>query len=113
MNDDPSDMAGINRAQFLLDQSGKALGDMLTAFDIMAERMRSGDDVSVSELAKSLTAMSQARTRLINEVKEHDDRGLFSGGNAGEAALDLESIRTDIGRRLDRIREALDTEGFS
>ena len=113
MTDDPSRQAMTDRARRLLAQSEKALDDMLTAFDVMAERMHAGEDVPASELAKSLTALSQARTRLINEVKEHDNRDLFSGGRPEEAPLDLEAIRAEIGRRIGRIRDALDEEEIS
>lgn len=110
MTDDPSQSADTKRARQMLAQSEKALDEILTAFDVMAERVRSGDDVSPIELTKACTALSQARTRLINEVKEHDKRALRAEGCDREAPLDLEAVRFEIGRRLDRIRAALDEE---
>ena len=112
MHDDPSRIAGTERARQMLAQSEKALDEILTAFDLMAERIRAGADVPATEMARSFTALSQARTRLINEVKEHDKRVLLAEGVDAAAPLDLEAVRVEIGRRLDRIRAALDEENI-
>ncbi len=110
MDDDPSTPAGTDHARRMLDQSEKALDEILIAFDLMAERIKTGDDIPATELTRSFTALGQARTRLINEVKEHEKRVLRAEGLDPEAALDLDAIRFEIGRRLDRIRAALDEE---
>ena len=110
-DDDPSQNEATERARVLLAQSEKALDEILTAFDLVSEKIRVDGDVSSAEIARSFTALSQARTKLINEVKEHDKRVLLAEGRNSEAPLDLESVRAEIGRRIDRIREGRDAEG--
>ena len=112
MNDEPTRQADTNRARKSLAQSEKALAEVVRAFELMAERMQV-EDVPAAELTKTLTAHSQARTRLQDEVKEHDNRVLFAEGRLAEAPLDLDAIRAQIGCRLSRIRKALDEEKLS
>ncbi len=112
MNDDPNRQADTDRARQQLARSEKALAEVVRAFELMAERMQT-EDVSAAELTKTLTAHSQARTRLQDEVKEHDNRVLLAEGRVAEAPLDLEAIRVEIGRRIDSIRHALDEEELS
>ncbi len=40
MDDDPSTPAGTDHARRMLDQSEKALDEILIAFDLMAERIK-------------------------------------------------------------------------
>ncbi len=108
MNDDPSDMPGTDRARRLLEASQDSVSDMLTVIGLISERINSDETVSPTEMAKALTVLSQSRNKLIDEVKEHDDRNLFSRGETAAGPLDLEAIRASIGSRLDRIRTALD-----
>lgn len=112
MNDDPTRQANTDRARQALAQSEKALAEVVRAFELMAERMQA-EDVPAAELTRTLTAHSQARSRLQDEVKEHDNRVLLAEGRLAAAPLDLEAIRTAIGSRLSRIRNALDEEELS
>ncbi len=114
MNDDPTqDPGGTEHARLLLAQSETALSEALMAFDLTAQRLNSGEAVPPADIAKAYSALSQARTKLINEVKEHDKRVLRAEGRDAETSLDLEAIRVEIGRRLDRIRSGLDEKGLS
>ncbi len=108
-DDDPSQNdEATERARFLLSQSEKALDEVLFVFDSLSERLRTEGEPNSPEVMRAVTAMSQARSRLINEVKEHDKRVIRSEGRDAEAPLDLDAIRAEIGRRIDRIRAALD-----
>lgn len=113
MNDDPDQKAHSERALHLLAQSSQALDEALFAFDLMARGIREGEQLAPLDLAKVMTAIGTTRTKLISEVKEHDHRVLLSEGRIGDAPLDLDAIRSEIGRRLDRIHAALDEDGVS
>ena len=112
MPDDPSEMEDTARAMQLLAQSETALAEILVAFDLMAERLKSDGTPSDVDMAKLYQNTSQARSRLINEVKEHEKRTARAEGLDASAPLDLDAIQCDIGRRLDRIRAARGAERF-
>ena len=106
MADDPSAIAGTESARRSLDRSEKSMEGLLTAFDEMAERILNGEDVTIAEMSKARVALSYVRAQLVTEVNKHEERVLVSEGLVAHAPLDLDRIRGDIGRRLDRLRGA-------
>lgn len=112
MNDEPDEEAYAERALQLLEQSRTALEDVLHGFDLMAKRIRAGEELSQAELSRALIALGQTRMKLIDEVKQHDHRVLLAEGRIADAPLDLEAIRIAIGSHIDRISTTLDEEKF-
>ena len=107
MTEETSKLAGTIVSRAMLDQSEKAMEDILAAFELMAERMMTGeDDMSMGELSKARIALGQTRSQLIDEVNKHEKRVLLSKGLLAEAPLDFDSIRAEIGSKLDRLRRA-------
>ena len=106
MTDDPSILAGTFQSRRMLAQSERAMEDILAAFELMAERMIGNDDMSISELTKARISLAHVRSQLVDEVNKHEKRVLSSQGLVADAPLDFDSIRREIGSRLDRIRDA-------
>ena len=110
MTDDPSKIAGTVTARKMLAQSEKALGEILTAFELMAERMLDGEDLSKAELSKNFSALGETRSHLLKEVNKHEERVLLSKGLIATAPIDFDAVRSEIGRSLDRLRAASETD---
>jgi|GEM_PF-3231561 len=113
MSDDPSILAGTFHSRRMLAQSEKAMEDILASFELMAERILGGEQVSLSEVSKARAAMAHVRSQLVEEVNKHEKRVLQSKGLTKDAALDFDAIRGEIGRSLDRIRATQGAEGVS
>ena len=105
MTDDPKISAGTEGARRLLTESEHVLEDLLTVFQAMRIRAVSGDDRADADLVRSGVAMASVRTTLMKEVRRHEARVLDTEGLADAVQLDLDDIRSQIGRRLDRIRD--------
>jgi hypothetical protein len=111
MADDPSVLAGTLGSRRALEESEKALEEVLEAFDVLADRIKnSDDDVAPAEISKSRLVLAQVRTQLSEEVSKHEKRVLQSAGLTADAPLDFDVLRASIGRKLDRIRDAGDAE---
>ena len=108
MAEDQNDRLNAEHARSLLRESEVALRDVLDALDILRARIRAGDDVPPAELSRALTAFSQARTRLTEEVTRHEDRILLATKRVASAPLDFDELRASLGRKIDRIRADLD-----
>ena len=106
MADDPSAIAETKRARWRLEQSEKSMEDLLAAFDLMAERMMKGEEVTIAEISKARTAIGYVRAQLMDEVNKYEERVLTEKGLVEHAPLDFDAIRRDVGRRLDRLRGA-------
>ncbi|MDJ1017905.1 MAG: hypothetical protein QNJ35_15460 [Paracoccaceae bacterium] len=106
MTDDPSEKAGTDGSRWLLKQSETALTDVLAAFEIMVTRFRKGENVPDSEIQKACIVHSAVRNRLLEQVEKHEKQVLLDGGLLAEAPLDFDEIRREVGRHLDRIRDA-------
>ena len=106
MTNDPSRQAGTIGARWLLEQSETALQDVLAAFEVMANRLRGGEDVAHGDISKARIALAATRAALINEVNKHERQVLYSEGLIAEAPLDFDAMRAEIGRHLDRLRDA-------
>lgn len=106
MTHDPEGRNGAKGPSRMLAESEVLLGDLLTAFRLMAERIERDDDLTLAEIVKARLSLASARMTIVDEVKKHEARVLSSGGFATDAPLDLEEIRASIGRRIDRIRDS-------
>lgn len=110
MTKDPSDQADTSDARSLLENSEEALRDALTALNTLSRRVRDGEDIPPAEFTRTLTSLSQARTRLTEEVTRYEDRMLRARQRVADAALDFDAIRSEIGGKIDRIRASLDPD---
>lgn len=113
MADEPSDFSDIDRSRELLAYSEKSLRDALDALDIFEARLRSDETVSQSDLGKALTSVSQNRGRVTDDMRKHEDRILFQSRRVANAPLNFDQLRSDIGRKIDRLRATLGAEGIS
>ena len=107
MADDPSVLAGTFTSRRMLGESEKAMEDILTAFEVMADRIKKGEsDATPTEIIKMRTVLAQVRSQLVDEVKKHEERVFHSNGLSRDAPMDFEQLRSDIGSKLDRIRKS-------
>ncbi|MBT8423622.1 MAG: hypothetical protein KJO67_01505 [Silicimonas sp.] len=106
MTDDPKISAGTEGARRLLTESAHVLEDLLTGFDAMRIRAVREDDLADGKVTQSNVAMASVRMTILKEVRRHEARVLDTEGLADAVRLDLDDIRSQIGRRLDRIRDA-------
>lgn len=113
MADEPSDFSDIEQSRALLADSTKSLRGVLKALDILEARMTADETISQSDLARVLTAIAQNRGRVNDDMRKHEDRILFDKKLVANAPLDFDQLRSDIGRKVDRLREALRTEDVS
>lgn len=113
MPDDPSQKEDTAGARQLIARSEMAFEDAMTALDIIKRRVDDGDYVPPGDIAKLYQQLSASRIKLIDEVREHDKRIARAKGLDASAPLDLEALRSEIGRRLDRIRAESGSKGFS
>ena len=107
MAEETSDLSDIARSRRLLNESENALRDALDAFAIMRARVLADQIIQPGELAKTLTAISQNRGRVTDDMRKHEDRILFTSKRVAHAPLDFDELRSALGRKLDRIRAAL------
>ena len=112
-DDDPSQKEDTAGARQLIAQSEMAFEEAMIAFDMMKRRVDDGENVPPKDITALYVQLSQSRTRLINEVREHDKRIARAEGLDDTAPLDLDALRSSIGSRLDRIRQESDSKGFS
>ncbi len=110
MTDDPSKIARTLTAREKLAKSEKAMDEIMAAFELMAERMLEGENLSKAELSKSLSTLAETRTQLLKEVNKHEERVLLSKGLVATAPIDFDAVRSEIGRSLDRLRAATEAD---
>ena len=112
MADDPVVPEGTEHARWMLQQSEKALRDVLDGFDAMRQMMLSGEAPSISDISKARTALGNARSQLLDEVNKYERHILLSKRLNDEAPINFDTIKDQIGGHLDRIRAARDAEGL-
>jgi hypothetical protein len=108
MADDLSGFSDIERSRALLADSEASLRGIIDALNIMEARLRADETLSQADLAKALTVISQNRGRVSDDLRKHEDRLFFRHKQVANAPLDFDELRAAIGRKLDRLRAALD-----
>ena len=108
MTDDPAAKAETEGARRLLADSEAVLEDLIDGFRRMFDRLSVGEDVTVED-SKAPMALASVRAPILDEVRRNESRILQAEGLM--ATADLDQIRFDIGRRLDRIRDARGADG--
>lgn len=108
MADDPSVFSDIERSRALLADSEASLRGIIDALNIMEARLRADETLSQADLAKALTVISQNRGRVSDDLRKHEDRIFFRHKRVANAPLDFDTLRFEIGRKLDRLRSTLD-----
>ena len=76
----------------------------------MSDRLSVGEEVT-ADVSKAPMALASVRASILDEVRRNESRILQAEGLMATAELDLDQIRFDIGRRLDRIRDARGADG--
>ncbi|MEM9426711.1 MAG: hypothetical protein AAGA06_08405 [Pseudomonadota bacterium] len=104
MAEEPSENSDIERSRRLLCQSDDALQSALDAFAIIQARIEADETMSQVDIAKALTAISQNRGRVRDDMRSYEDRVLYQAKRVANAPLDFDELRAALGRKLDRIR---------
>ena len=113
MAKEPSDIAETAAARFVLDQSEDLLRNIIVQMQAMVSRIEASEEVTQSEVSKVVSNLNQNRSRLIDEVSKHENRILIEQKRVAHAPLDFDELRLEIGRKIDRIRNAIDPDGGS
>lgn len=108
-----ADLAGTARARRMLAESEQTMANLLAALDLYAEEVLNGAPVSLADVAKARIALAHVRSQLLDEVNKHEERIAFERGLVATAPLDFDQLRADIGRKLDRLRDAGPAAGVS
>jgi hypothetical protein len=106
MTDDPGDKAGTEGENTLLQRGESALDDLITAFRGLSRPAGALAPAGGSDVSRSKVALASVRATILDEVRRHEAWSLNADGAGRATQLDLEAARTEIGRRLDRIRNA-------
>ena len=112
MKDDPTGQTGADDARRLLEQSERILRELLVAFDEMTGDMMAGQSPDNGDISRAILMLAKTRTTVIQEIQNHDKRVHLTSAAQDAIPLDFDTIRDDIGRRLDRIRASGNSEGF-
>jgi hypothetical protein len=110
---DLADQAGTANARRILARSERTMEDLLAALDLYAEQILNGELTSLADVTKARIALASARVQLLDEVKKHEERCAFDRGLLAAAPLDFDTLRDEIGRKLDLLRDARGAEGVS
>ena len=113
MSDEPYELAGTSKARRLLRESERALWDVLTALEMMRERMEAGATLPPAEMQRTVLALGTTRSKLLDEVRKNERQIFFENGLLADAPLDFDLIRDEIGGQLDRLRAARDAGELS
>ena len=108
MATDPSEIEGTASARSALAESEDALRDVLLVARMMRDRLLAEGEVTQPEVAKTVTALAQIRSRLNEEIARYEDRVLLLEKRVAHAPLDFDELRSVLGSKIDRIRTALD-----
>ena len=113
MTDDPTGKTEAEASRRLLAQSEQILRELLAAFDTAAGRMRAADRSLDTDISSAIVMLAKTRTTVIQEIQTNDKRVQLSGGDFSQKPHDFDAARNELGRRLDRIRNANNAEHVS
>jgi len=106
MTDDPIGKTGADASRRLLAQSEQILRDLMAAFETAAGRLRATDAPLDTDISSAIVMLAKTRTTVIQEIQTNDKRVQLSGGVFTHRPHNFDAVRGEIGRRLDRIRDA-------
>ncbi|SMX24442.1 hypothetical protein [Boseongicola aestuarii] len=113
MTDDPIGKIGADASRQLLAQSEQILRDLMAAFETAAGRLRAKDAPLDTDISSAIVMLAKTRTTVIQEIQTNDKRVQLSGGVFSRKPHNFDSVRDELGRRLDRIRDARGTGDVS
>lgn len=113
MPDDPSILHGAFKSRRMLEATETAMAGYLASFDALAQRLLDGDRVTIGETTQSLVAVAKMRLQLIEGIRAYEKHAFHANGADGGPDLDLDALRDEVGRRLDRLRAARGAGGVS
>lgn len=108
MATDSSEFLGSETARATLVESEHAMRDLLIVMHALRDRVMAEGDVSQPEVAKTVTTLAAARSRLNEDIAKYEDRVLFDKKRVAHAPLDFEKLRAELGSKIDRIRAAME-----
>lgn len=79
----------------------------LRGLEVIADGIESGEVPGQSGLNRDMRQIAAAITLLQQEVVKHERLTLENAGLVRDAPLDLDAIKSEIGGKLDRIRDTL------
>lgn len=97
-----------DEARASLDESVRSLKRMLKTIERVMERMERKDDPSAPEVSKVISALTQVQTELRKKVEAYERDTLREAGALEDARIDFDTLRAEIGRKLDRLREPVE-----
>lgn len=106
MSDDPTGKTGADASRLILAQSEQILRDLLAAFETAAGRLRAADAPFDTDIPSAIVTLARIRTTVIQEIQTNDKRVQLSGGVFSHKPHNFDTVRDELGRRLDRIRDA-------
>lgn len=106
MTDDPADKAGTEGECLLPLFTGGARRGAQTDVRHLSGQLVRPEEPDSEELTLSGAELADMRGRILREVERHEASALDAGGRDEAVPFDLDEIRTSIGSRLDRIRDA-------
>lgn len=106
MTDDPTGQTGADASRRLLAQSEQILRDLMAAFETAAGRLRATDALPDTDISSAIVMLAKTRTTVIQEIQTNDKRDQLSGGVFSHKPHNFDAVRDELGRKLDRIRNA-------
>ncbi|EKE43657.1 hypothetical protein OCGS_2389 [Oceaniovalibus guishaninsula JLT2003] len=91
-------------SETLLEMAEIHYRDVLGEMEILIQCVRDRDDLPETETKRVLTAYRRAVQTLYDERKRVEDLRRKQRGIVGDYAIDFDAARTEIARRLDRLR---------
>lgn len=90
----------------VLDMAEGQFAELLSALEDMKGRVQAGEPVADSEVKQRVSAVQRAMDHVFSERKRLDEVRRKRAGIVHDYAIDFDAARTEIGRRLDRLRAA-------
>lgn len=106
MTDDPTGKTGADASRLLLAQSEQILRELLAAFETAAGRLRTTDAPLDTDISSAILMLAKTRTTVIQEIQTNDKRVQLSSGVLSRKPHNFDTVRDELGRKLDRIRNA-------
>lgn len=100
--------ARLDEARRRLDEAEETLADFRLSLASYAVSLRQGGHDVDAKMIDTIRTFTKARLVLRQEIQNYEKCLLENSGLVAEAPLDLDAVKSEIGRRLDRLR---DTQG--
>lgn len=96
-----------------LEMAERHFQDALEALDIAKRHLQDGADPRAAEIARAASDLRKATQTLFDERKKVEQQRRRDARIDADFGFDFDDARTEIGRRLDRLRDTLGSGGVS